>query len=160
MILSIFLPHEEFTIVSNLGNNKIKKILQENVEPYQQRIFGLFNPYPNNHKKFAGIIKFKSNEFQINRIIHYKNGALPIITGEIEDKRINIKMRVDSLQVKVLYLLFGLPIFLAITQPERAGAYLFIISCFYILMMGGFKIESKIQRKFLLRIFKGKLVIK
>jgi hypothetical protein len=90
------IPYTRLTIKTYLPAYEAKQKLAAHVEPRKLR-WGLSR----NHKFFTGTLE--NGKFNLNRIIHYRNSFLPIITGQIHDdldtSRIEITMRLSYLVI-------------------------------------------------------------
>jgi hypothetical protein len=90
------IPYTRLTIKTYLPAYEAEQKLAAHVEPRKLR-WGLSR----NHKFFTGTLE--NGKFNLNRIIHYRNSFLPIITGQIHDdldtSRIEITMRLSYLVI-------------------------------------------------------------
>lgn len=93
MDFKIFIPFENYTLASTLSMEEVKKRLSESIEPKKTSNFSFFPSY--SLKPYSGQIT--GDNFEMVRIIRYKNSFLPFITGKISSNfgqtLIKIKMR-------------------------------------------------------------------
>lgn len=73
------IPYQTFEIKTRLRLADARQKLQEIVEPRKFMRLGLSR----NHNLFEG--EMEGESFKISRIIHYRNGFLPILVGKIQD---------------------------------------------------------------------------
>ena len=161
------LPYERIISKSSLSEAEALKRLSESVEP-SSRNFTLFSRnYPD--KAYQG--KIDGYEFDIARVIRYRNSFLPRITGTIRSEYdgtvVDVKMKLDPMVLVFMCIWCGMVgfggcmIFISTLgkgfQPAiliPAGMLLF--AC--VMVVGGFKAESSTSRKDLKEIFKAEII--
>lgn len=77
--MTVLIPYQKFEIKTRLSPEVVRQRLAELVEPRKFMRLGLSRK----HNVFEGEIDGTS--FKISRIIHYNNGFLPILVGQIRD---------------------------------------------------------------------------
>lgn len=73
------IPYQTFEIKTRMSQEAAQQTLEEIVE--SRKVFRL--GISRNHNLFEGNIEGTS--FKISRIIHYRNGFLPVLIGQIQD---------------------------------------------------------------------------
>lgn len=93
------LPYEHFTIRTSLSEAEVHRRLADSIEPYQ-----MLRWFWGNHRPYQGSIS--ADEFQVTRIIGYRNSFLPRISGRIGSDlgqtTIDIKMMLHPLVIAFL----------------------------------------------------------
>ncbi|MCW3090548.1 MAG: hypothetical protein JWP81_1617 [Ferruginibacter sp.] len=164
-ILKELLPYENYTLITRLTTADVQKRLSDNIEPNKAY---RFNPFGENIKPYEGVIS--GNTFTINRIIHYRNSFLPIITGQIADDAgktcIKIKMRLHLLVlIFVSFWLYTTGKFCVIVLTQNPSLKdlhphpdasinpslipFIMFTVMLVMTLGGFKTESKKSKRFL-----------
>ena len=157
-----FLPFENFVIESSLNKEEIISALTMNIE--SEKTFRFMKR--SDTKEFEGSLK--GNEFEIRRIISYRNSFLPVINGEIEsygnNSRITIRMRLHiftiifiSIWISIVGLIFIGLVAAGNFSTETLGAGAMGLFA-YGLTMGGYLFESSRAKEILLEITKGRIV--
>lgn len=160
-----FIPFERYVLSTSLNQDEILERLFLNVQARQN--FSLF-------KSRQGSLEYEGlllpHEFNIQRIISYRNSFLPQIKGRIVPQnngcKINITMRLsDFVSVFMCIWLgflglsfFGILISDVLNRQFESAA-LFLVGMFvfgYILATGCFKLESKTSKKFMEQLFDAK----
>jgi hypothetical protein len=97
-------PFEHLTIETPLAPEEVRQRLAEVVEPRRG-----FRSFSRNHKAYQG--EFRDYQFEVTRIIHYRNSFLPVIKGEIRQDLggsvIDIKMYPHIFVIIFMILWFG-----------------------------------------------------
>ncbi|WP_379964307.1 hypothetical protein [Epilithonimonas sp. UC225_85] len=157
-----FLPIENIVFKTKLSKEQVLLRLSENIEA--KKTFGIGNY----SKPYIGYIT--GNNFEIERVINYRNSFLPQIKGnvysELGGTRINVKM------MPVIYVLFFMAIwfggviigclamfFILFTEEFTPFILIpFIMLVFGIgLLYGAFKTESSKSKKDLMRILEAEI---
>ncbi len=163
-----FLPFENITLHTQLPGREVLKRLSQNLEPLD-----LFpSRFNRTRKLFEGEIK-PNNEFDIRRVIWYKNGFLPRITGKITEEEtstaIKLKLRLHVFprvfmtffcSIVFLVLLVGIANLLSSKTLEEPGALigpLIMLILGYGMTIGGFKYESTYAKEYLAEIFEAEI---
>lgn len=164
------MPYENYTIRTNLTISEVRQRFIDNIEPLKIFRFSFLKPV--SEKIFEG--KFDGSNFEIARIIHYRNGFKPIIYGAISEgdneSVMSIKMRLSSfvLLFHILILSVWCLMFVGLVIPiVNAGrslndsiaafGFMFIILVlFYTTSICFFKYESFKARRILAEIFEAK----
>jgi hypothetical protein len=157
------LPFETVIIETHLSKADTVNSLMENIESEKT-----FSPWSQSGARaFGG--QLRGNEFELRRIINYRNSFLPVITGRIETFGSGTRLTVDMrLQMAVLIFMIvwcGLCVLFFVAgsiNPDNTnenpllaiGMLLFG----YILTMGGYLFESSRAKNILLDITKGRIV--
>lgn len=149
------LPREELTYQTNQSGKTVLQQLADLVEPPKAFRIHFFWQKKKAHKPYQG--KIEGNQFEISRIISYRNSFLPQIKGIITHKgkqtQIDIRMELNPF-VKVfaiawcvgIALFFGSILFYAISNGNFTP--IILIPLLLIIFMvgmtwGGFLYESK-----------------
>ena len=166
------IPFERLTIETPLSPEEVRQRLAEVIEPGRG-----FKSFSQNHKAYQG--ELKEHQFEVTRIIHYRNSFLPVIKGEIRQDLggsvIDIKMSPHIFVIVFMMLWFGFAgtIFLVVAGVALvsfwqssgedismlAGIYIpagFLIFG-YLLVMGGFKFEAVKSKAFFRELFPNQL---
>jgi len=160
-----FLPYENLIYESNLTESDLRNRINQNIEP--KKIFRI--GFKNKNTKYEGCLN--GNNFEINRIISYRNSFLPKIKGVIIQAngvtRINVKMRMHIFVYIFLTIwCCGVVLaFIAITissiNNKNFEASIFIplgmLIFAYLLTTGGFKFESSKSKKDLEKILNSRI---
>lgn len=163
-----FLPTENITYKSRLNEEEIVKRLSDFIEPEKTFRFGVFSK--SSTKSYEGQI-YGSN-FEIKRIIGYRNSFLPRINGSIEKNfdgtTIKVKMRLHILVIVFLCIWCGgvgiaciasLSLTFGIVKFDPMSLIPFGMLIFvYLLTMGGFKFESSKAKQDLQGIFEAEII--
>jgi hypothetical protein len=160
-----FLPFEKFVIESALSKEETIIELMKNIEA--EKTIRLWNK--KSTKEFEGHIS--GNEFEIKRIINYRNSFLPVINGRIEtfgDKaRLTIDMRVQIFVIIFMTIWFsfvGLSFLAELfsdTDEFSIDSILFpggMLLFGYVLTMGGYLFEASRAKDILLDITNGRII--
>jgi hypothetical protein len=156
------LPFETIVIETPLTKEETIFNLTECIEP--EKTFRFFNK--SDTRDFEG--QLRGNEFEIKRIINYRNSFLPIIKGRIQTigtgTRITVNMRIHVAVMAFMAVWFGFIglFFLASLNSEDNGdTILFPLGMLlfgYALTMGGYLFESYRTKEILTDITKGRIV--
>lgn len=118
--------------------DEVEQRLAAEVEPRKLFRWGLSR----NHKFFTGTVE--GRQFNINRIVHYRNSFLPVITGQIYDdldtSRIEITMRLSYLVIIFMALFipsWAFATFGALLNVESSGTTPFILSFGFLVFFYG-----------------------
>lgn len=141
-----FLPFETIVIETSLTKEETISNLMKNIEP--ETTFRFQNK--SDTKDFEG--RLNGNEFEIKRIISYRNSFLPIIRGKIETfgtgTQITINMRLHVAVMIFMAVWFGFVGLFFIASLSSAGISetllypLGMLIFGYALTMGGYLFES------------------
>jgi hypothetical protein len=163
-----FLPAENITYKTKLKEEEILKRLSDNVEPEKMFRFGMF--FGGSTKPYEGQIN--RQEFDIKRIIGYRNSFLPRINGIIErdydGMTIKVKMRLHVLVIAFLCVwcsFVGLACIIVLIHVLGSsefnpmtlipfGMLIFV----YALTMRSFKYESNKSKRDLQRILEAEII--
>lgn len=162
-----FFPFERLKITTKLSTDEAIRRVVNVTEP--QRYFRWF---ATDHKPYEG--KVEGYQFQISRVINYRNSFLPMIHGEIlpemRGSSIRITMRPHGLVIAFMifwlggvgfFFLMMLSTFVSAAMQGTRGnpsALLIPAGMFafgYLLIMGGFKFESAKSKKFFCELFEA-----
>lgn len=157
-----FLPFETIVIETPLTKEETISNLTKNIEPEKTFRFN-----KSDTKDFEG--QLRGNEFEIKRIISYRNSFLPIITGRVETNgsgtRLTLKIRLHVFVMIFMAIWFGgvgLFFLASLTSSEdRGDTILFPLGMLlfgYALTMGGYLFESYRAKEILADITKGRIV--
>jgi hypothetical protein len=150
----LLIPYTRFTLKTYLKADEAEQRLAAHVEPRK-----LSRGFSRNHKFFAG--KIENRQFNINRIIHYRNSFLPVIVGQIHDdldtSRIEVTMRISYFVIvfmAVFFFMFSGFLF-SESGIDFGGAFPFLgfMIFFYIIAVGFFNFEVNKARRHLEEIF-------
>jgi hypothetical protein len=158
-----FLPFETIVIETPLTKEDTIINLTKNIEP--EKTFRFLNK--SDTKAFEGHLR--GNEFEIKRIINYRNSFLPIIKGRVETSgqgtRITIDMRLHAVVIVFMLIWFGFVglFFIAsiINSEDGNETILFPLGMLvfgYALTMGGYLFESFRTKEVLTDIIKGRII--
>ena len=164
--MSILLPFENLTFKTKLSKDEAIEKLLENIEA--QKSFGIGAHNYLYLKPYIG--RFEENNFEIKRAISYRNSFLPVIKGtvytEFDVTKIKVKMRPHFFVLIFMTVWFsGVLIgclFTTIALLTQKFTPMFLIPYGMIifgiaLLYGGFKTESSISKKDLLRILEAEI---
>lgn len=160
MKLSQFLPFENYVINTNLSVDEVIERLSLNVETRKT-----FLNFDSLTKQYQG--EFTSKDFNISRIISYRNSFLPVILGEIKSTdgktQIDISMNLDFKIILFLILIMVINILTNFISPipdfiffklfdfDFSSIMFFLI--LYLVTTVAFKIESNMSKQFLADLF-------
>lgn len=160
--MSKFLPIENIVFKTKLSKEQVVLRLSENIEA--KKTFG----FGNYSKPYIGYIN--GNNFEIERVINYRNSFLPQIKGnvysELSGTKINVKMMPASYVLFFMAIWFGgvivgclAMLFILFTEGFTSFLFLpFIMFLFGIgLLYGAFKTESAKSKKDLMRILEAEI---
>jgi hypothetical protein len=158
-----FLPFETIIIETPLTKDETIFNLTNNIE--REKTFRLSNK--SNTKVFEG--QLTANEFEIKRIINYRNSFLPIVKGRIDTigtrtrLTINLKLHIGVMIFMAVWFCFvGLFVTASLSSRKGIGEiFLFPVGMLifgYALMMGGYLFESKRTKEILTDITKGQII--
>lgn len=161
----LLLPYENLTLTTELTADEARERLSEVIDsPKMFRAYWIFAPPP--PKPYQGTIA--GNKFRIRRIINYRNGFLTVIEGNICPDlmgcHIAIKIKLNSIVILFLLLWVGiclptglmslLEIFKYKTiAPSKCLVQVVMGIVGYVICMIAFKIQARIAKKFLYRVF-------
>lgn len=161
----LLLPYENLTLTTELTADEARERLSKVIDsPKMFRGYWIFAPPP--PKPYQGTIA--GNQFRIRRIINYRNGFLPVIEGKIcpDLMGCHIAIKIKLNRVVILFLL----LWVGICLPTALVSLLEIFKhktidlrgCLVQVLMGilsyticmiAFKIQARIAKKFLYRVF-------
>lgn len=157
-----FLPFETIVIETPLTKEDTISILASNVE--REKTFRFLNRSVT--KAFEG--QLTGNEFEIKRIITYRNSFLPIVKGRIETletgTRLTVKMRLHlavMIFMTVWFGFVGLFLIVSLSSEDGSSTFLFPLGMLifaYALTMGGYLFESYRTKKILTGLTKGYII--
>lgn len=160
-----FLPIDQMTYFTPMSAAQVRERIAAAIEPKQM----IRNPFKRtNTKPYEG--QLHHNDFQINRIIHYRNSFLPQIKGQIRPKdlgtEVNIKMRLSVFVYIFLSIWCGsLGIFVLVFSASNMmkGTFdpvvlvpLGMLLFAYVMVTAGFKYEANKAKKDLVEILEVK----
>ena len=171
MKIKRFFPFENFILQTKLSPADVLSRVSNSIEPRKNFQFSFFSVARS--KPYEGKI-FGSN-FEINRIIYYRNSFLPVIRGTIYTylDRTEIKITMRPTVFVIVFMSFWLGtvglvcvamIIVALTQLEKifqGGVSLFAFIPIGMFIVGaamivvGFKTESKKAEQFLTELFEA-----
>lgn len=154
---------EHFVIISPLSIEGVQARLHDVIGPVGVRMFPSFSAPKD--KPYTGSVN--GNEFQIRRILNYRNGFLPTITGTLEQRdngtAIDVKMNLDSFTLLFLWLWVGmmsLGTCCTLASSLSSGnfpwiSFVFPIFCFYAVAVtvAGFQYQVRNSKAFLSKLF-------
>lgn len=158
-----YLPFEHIIFNTNLSEQEIMRKLSDVVEPKKFRFGRNFT------KDYQGSVK--TNSFDINRNIIYRNSFLPNIKGTIEKNnygtQIQVTMKLDVFVILFLtvwclftFLFFVMLFTKGIGDKEPKGVVLIpvvMLLFIYGLTMICFKLESQKSKEYLRKIFEAEI---
>jgi hypothetical protein len=158
-----FLPFETIVIETPLTKEETISNLTKSIEP--EKTFRFFNK--SDTKDFEG--QLRGNEFEIKRIISYRNSFLPIIKGRLQTigtgTRVTVNMRLHVAVMVFMAVWFGFVglFFVAslLGSEDNSDTILFPLGMLffgYALTMGGYLFESYRTKEILIAITKGRIV--
>lgn len=157
-------PSEKITYKTPLSKEEVLRILSENVEKSTH----FWDFLKKTEKPYRG--KIFSENFEIQRVIRYRNSFLPIINGEIQQKNthteIHIKMQMIlfvqifliiwfSIVFVMLFSVFFSVFFLKETSIWSVVLPLFFLTFGFALSYFGFTSETKKSKNWLQQIFQA-----
>lgn len=168
-MMKIF-PYERLKITTKLSPdeaiNRLVNVIE--LQPYLRW-------FATDHKPYEG--KVEGHQFQISRVINYRNSFLPMIHGEVlpEMRGSSIRITMRSHGLVIVFMIFWLGavgfFFLAmlstfisaamqgtIGNPSVLLAPAGMFAFGYLLMLGGFKFESIKSKKFFCDLFEAEEV--
>jgi len=113
--------------------------------------------------------ELKNNEFEIKRIIRYRNSFLPLIKGRVENSgdgtRLIIEMRINVSAALFMtiwcgFLALGISwtiIFQDDYEPDSIGIPIAMLVFGYVLVMSGYLYEARKAKDLLLSITQGRI---
>ena len=160
-----FLPIEDLHYDSPLTPVQIQERITASIEPKQMLRFRK----KKDSKPYEGHIS--GDNFEINRIIGYRNSFLPQIKGNIQAAAsgavVEVKMRLSIFVYIFLAFwcgslgIFFMTFLVSNILKEQFDPVIFIplgmILFAYLMVTGGFKYEAKIAKKDLRKILEGRL---
>jgi F0F1-type ATP synthase assembly protein I len=101
-----FIPREQLTCQTHLSSKQVLEKLTSIVEPCKTFRLTFFWQKNKNHKPYEG--KIEANQFEISRIIGYRNSFLPEIKGMItpKNKKTQIDLRLEMNSFVRTFVLF------------------------------------------------------
>ncbi len=160
-----YLPFEHIIYTSPFPQDEVMAILSRSVERKTVRIF---KNGPT--KEYEGIID--GYRFNISRIIRGRNSFQPRITGTVQPDttgaRIEIKMQLH-LFVLIFSVFWGLMVaaflIVDVTSANMRYSYvdtllpIFMLIIFYLMVILGFKTETKKSRRFFEQLLDAKIIL-
>ena len=143
------IPYQKFEIRTRFSQNVTLGKIAALIEPRQF----IRVPFSRDHKPFEGEIE--GFAFKISRIIHYRNGFLPILIGEIEDDldatKVKISARPNLLVSLLMPGLLLVPIFLTIFAAETVnfGSVWLAVIGLIVIIFASFNFELNKAKKLL-----------
>lgn len=159
------LPFENIVYKSKLDSEEILKRISEIIE--QKRGFRIKTLLSEgNYKPYEGIII--DNEFNLNRIIGYRNSFLPQIKGIVIRKlnrtTVKVKMRLHIIVIIFMTFWFGgltigflYTLFNKNNNDPTDWIFLILILIGYFLVTAGFKFESKKSIDFFAKLLEAEI---
>ncbi len=158
-----FLPFETIVIETPLTKEEAISNLTKSIEP--EKTFRFLNKSDTKH--FEG--QLRGNEFEIKRIISYRNSFLPIVKGRLQTigtgTRLTVNMRVHvavMIFMAVWFGFVGLFFVVSLLGSEDNGETILLplgmLLFGYALTMGGYLFESYRTKEILTDITKGRIV--
>jgi hypothetical protein len=148
----LLIPYTKFSLKTYLPAYEAEQRLAAHVEPRKLR-WGLSR----NHKFFVG--KIESGEFNVHRIIHYRNDFLPIIIGQICDdldtSRIEVMMRPSYFSIGFMIIFFGFLFSVGFSGSDVFFIFGGFMIFFYVMLLGFFNYEVNKARRHLEEIFQA-----
>lgn len=174
MNLKKFLPFKNYSFLSPLSEEEIKKRLDNNIEPKRLSIARFLKR--SNTKPYQGTLY--DHRFKMSRIIYHKNSFLPVIKGAISKHndytKIDINMQPeDAVLIFVgmwlcvtgpisLIILAGLLIKFETILQEGINMFVFLPLLMFIVVLVmaplGFNLEKKKSKAFLAELLEAKEV--
>ena len=162
-----YLPFENITYKTELKKGEVIKRLSNYIEPEKMIRF----PIRNAKTHYEG--RVNNHEFEIKRIIDYRNAWLPRIEGtfhkDLEGTIIRVNMRLGFFVI--IFMIFwcgaaGLGCIVALTQlftnsevhPIAVFATFGMLLFAYVLTMAAFKKESSKSKKDLEKLFEASII--
>lgn len=155
------LPYQKFVLESPFSQEEARRRLAAEVAPLRSG----WQWIEKRTEKFEGTVS--AEDFEIHRIIRYRNSFLPVIEGRISPGmpgtriEITLKLHIFALIFSLIWLVFVGPLAAETVQQilttgsvEPGGVIPCLMLIFFVLMMLiGFGIEAHKARKLLGRIF-------
>lgn len=162
-----FLPYEHYTIKTSLSTDDIITRLKEGLDEWKSmRWFWSKNTHP-----YEGAVDGMT--FRMRRIIRYRNSFLPTVSGSITQRHgvslVEIRMKMHPIAIAFVCMWFGFIVNFLIAAIASADTSLLslkkanpalliplaMLIFGYLLMMGGFKFESRKAKRYCAEFFKG-----
>lgn len=167
MDLKIFLPVEDYTLTTGLKVEEVSKRLSGKIRA-RRTIRGAFRDflYGDDSKcTYEGYLV--SNQFEMQRIIGYRNSFLPVVNGLIYnmDGKTFIKVEMKIINYVLIPVMIIIAVVLLVSMFNLLAGYfnralpLFISVFAYSVVYIAFKIESNITTKFLKRLLEAEKTI-
>jgi hypothetical protein len=165
MNFKIFLPVEDYTLTTNLKVEEVNRRLSQRIRPKRKLKDFFFGD--NSNKPYEGYILI--NDFEMSRIIWYRNSFLPLIKGLIYSADgktyIKVKMKILSWVLVPTVIVIGVLTVVSfvtyripnIFMFNRQFAFLFPLVS-YLVIYFAFKIESRISTKFLEKLLEAEKI--
>ena len=162
-----YLPLENLIYETKLSKEQVLKKLADSVEAEKPMEFGMQN---NSYSKLY-VGEVGNSNFEISRVVTFRNSFLPQITGEvysdIDGAKIKVKMLPHSFVVMFMSIWLGISFLVglvltysAFTQ-EFTAQFLIPFVLFFVgiaVFFGAFKVESKISIEDLSKIFEAEKI--
>lgn len=162
------LPYENFYLTTNLPPNIVIEKLKEKTE---LESFSLFRKNKSSTKQYEGFVA--SNNFQLKRIIQYRNSFLPIITGEIKSNYIGTGIHVKMKMYPFVYIFMafwlgfvtiaGITVVTFMLREQKFHPGIFGVLIMFVggygLTLGSFKYESTKSKKFLIELLQATITM-
>lgn len=162
-----YLPYENFCITTKLKPAEVQQRLEKEVSTRPGSFFSFGSREISTYFEGYAI----NGRFEFERDIKYRNSFLPKITGNTEPwlsgSRVHVKMRMPLAVIVFMCVWLigaafgGIIILLAALNTGHTGIVMFAGFGFflfgYLLMMGGFKRESRDAKKKLLEMLDGEV---
>jgi hypothetical protein len=152
----IFLPYESVTYHTKISPDEVIQRIQSVLDNSSRWFFTSID----HNRPYCG--KVEGHTFTISRIIWYGNPFLPRITGSVKqyatETQINIKFRLHPIALLVLGVWIAILAFLNWSNYQEIGSSLdeakvyfplILLPLTYIILMLGFKLESRKSDHFL-----------
>lgn len=160
------IPFESFYLISPIKPGPALKEVAERIEPEK---FGLLAGAP--VTPFVGRVIRYEDRFEIRRVIHYRNGFLPLVLGRVqrygEGSRIQIRMRPPTFALVCFCIMLvggSVGLFMELASWWESGQFqpgclfvLFWLALVYALPTASFKFESAKAKSWLREIFQAEL---
>lgn len=161
------LLYENFKLVTSLSKDEVRKRIEESTEP--RKLFRTSFFSSPNHKLYEGEVR--GYEFNIRRIIRYRNTFRPVIIGRIVPEKDQTKVHI-AMRPSVYGIAFGGFVIVGLLAmilyylndawnrtfvPGIIGAGILMIFIWLMASLS-FRFESRRSRKFLAMILLGKEV--
>jgi hypothetical protein len=167
MDLKIFLPVEDYTLTTKLKVEEVSKRLSEKIRA-RRTIRGAFRDFlygDDTRCSYEGYLV--SNQFEMQRIIGYRNSFLPVINGLIYnmDGKTYIRVEMKIVDYVLIPVMIVIAVVLLASLFNLRGGFInratpFLITLFaYSVFYFAFKIESNITTRFLKRLLEAEKII-